>query len=52
MNICIVGCGKVGTTIISSLVSEGHDVVVVDSNNEVVSEICNIYDVMGVCNRQ
>lgn len=49
MNICIVGCGKVGTTIISSLVSEGHDVVVVDSNSEVVSEICNIYDVMGVC---
>ncbi|MBQ5320842.1 MAG: Trk system potassium transporter TrkA [Oscillospiraceae bacterium] len=48
MNIVIVGCGKIGTTIISSLVSEGHDVVAVDSNPSVINEISNSYDVMCV----
>ena len=27
MKIIVVGCGKIGATIIESLVSEGHDVV-------------------------
>lgn len=49
MKIIIIGCGKIGTTILSSLVAEGHDIVAVDSDNEVLSEIINIYDVMGVC---
>ena len=49
MNIVVVGCGKIGTTILASLVSEGHDVVALDSDPAVVSEIVNIYDVMGVC---
>ncbi len=49
MKIIIVGCGKIGTTIIESLLSEGHDITVVDSNPQVVSEISNIYDVMCVC---
>lgn len=46
MKIIIIGCGKIGTTILSSLVAEGHDIVAVDSDNEVLSEIINIYDVM------
>ena len=49
MNIIIVGCGKIGTTILSSLLSEGHDIVAVDSDPEVISEISNIYDSMCVC---
>lgn len=49
MNIIIVGCGKIGTTILSSLLAEGHDIVAVDSNPEVISEISNIYDSMYVC---
>lgn len=49
MRIIVVGCGKIGTAILSSLVSEGHDVVVLDDDPEVVSNITNIYDVMGVC---
>lgn len=49
MNIIVVGCGKIGTAIISNLVSEGHDVTAVDNSQAVVSEIANIYDVMSVC---
>ncbi len=49
MNIIIAGSGKIGATLISSLVSEGHDVVVIDHDPQVVEDITNIYDVMGVC---
>ena len=49
MNIVVVGCGKIGTTILSSLVSEGHDVVAIDTDPAVIEEITNIYDVIGVC---
>ncbi len=49
MYIIINGCGKIGKTIVASLLEEGHDVTVIDNNPAVVSEITNIYDVMGVC---
>ncbi len=49
MNITVVGCGKIGSTILSSLVSEGHDMIAIDNDPAVVEEITNIYDVMGVC---
>lgn len=49
MNIVIVGCGKIGTTILASLVAEGHDVIAIDSNPKVINEITNIYDAIGVC---
>lgn len=49
MRIIVVGCGKIGTTVIDSFVAEGHDVVALDTNPSVVSEITNIYDVIGVC---
>ncbi|MBQ8896701.1 MAG: Trk system potassium transporter TrkA [Clostridia bacterium] len=49
MKIIIVGCGKIGTSIIESLVGEGSDVVAVDSSPAVIEEIGNIYDVMCVC---
>lgn len=49
MKIIIVGCGKIGTTIIAGLVSEGHDVVAVDRSQDTIEEISNIYDVMCVC---
>ncbi len=49
MKIIIVGCGKIGTTIIESLVREGHDVVAVDSDPAIIADISNVYDVMCVC---
>ncbi len=49
MNIIVVGCGKIGQSIIASLLSEGHDVVAIDKDPEIIEEVTNIYDVMGVC---
>ncbi len=49
MRIIVVGCGKIGKTVISSLTAEGHDVIAVDTNADVVAEINDIYDVMSVC---
>ena len=49
MKIILVGCGTIGTTIISSLVAEGHDIVAIDNDNDFLNEITNVYDVLGVC---
>ena len=49
MKIIIVGCGKIGTGVIESLVSEGHDIVAVDQDAETLHALGNIYDVMCVC---
>ena len=49
MKIVVVGCGKIGTVILSSLVAEGHDVVAIDNNPTVLNEVTTIHDVMGVC---
>ena len=49
MNIIVVGCGKIGTTILASLVAEGHNVVALDSNPETINEITNLYDAIGIC---
>ena len=49
MKIIIAGCGKIGTSVLSSLAQEGHDVTAVDKNPNVISELTNVYDVMGVC---
>lgn len=49
MKIVIFGCGKIGTTIISSLTGEGHDIVAMDKEQHVIEEVTNLYDVMGLC---
>lgn len=49
MKIIVAGCGKIGASIVSDLVSEGHDVTVLDSDADNIAEITNIYDVMGIC---
>lgn len=49
MKIIVAGLGKIGATLVSTLEAEGHDVVVIDCNPQVIEEITNMYDVMGVC---
>lgn len=49
MNIIVAGCGKIGKTIVSSLVSEGHNVTVIDKDKKVIEEITDTLDAMGVC---
>ena len=48
MNITVAGCGKIGMEIVAALAAEGHDVVAVDIDADVVNLITNVYDVMGV----
>ncbi len=49
MKITVVGCGKIGCTVIESLLAEGHEITAIDNDEDVISEITNIYDVMAVC---
>lgn len=48
MKIIIIGCGKIGVTILQSLINEGHNVVAIDQNPNVVSELSTVYDAMYV----
>ena len=48
LKIIIVGCGKVGSTLVEQLVMEGHDVTVIDTNISKIEELTNLYDIMGV----
>ncbi len=49
MNIIVAGCGKIGKTIIKSMVDEKHNVTAIDVDREIVSSVTNIYDIMGIC---
>lgn len=49
MKILIAGCGKIGVTITESMLKEGHDVTVIDSDRNRINEMMNIYEVIGVC---
>ena len=48
MNIIIVGCGKVGSTLAKQLSKEGHNISIIDTNERVVEEFSNNHDVMGI----
>ena len=48
LKIIIVGCGKVGVTLVEQLSKEGHDITIVDKNAEKIQEIANFYDIMGL----
>ncbi len=48
MEIVIIGVGKIGGTLVESLIKEKHNIVVVDNNGEVVDDIVNRYDVKGI----
>ena len=48
MDIIVAGCGKIGESIIRSLVSEDLNITAIDTNIDVINEITNIYDFIGV----
>ena len=47
MNIIIVGCGKVGYTLVEQLGGENHNITVIDTNEEKVNSITDDLDAMG-----
>jgi len=48
MNIIIAGSGKVGTTLALRLSQEGYAITLIDSNQQVLEDICEQCDAMGV----
>lgn len=48
MNIIIVGCGKVGYTLVEQLGGENHDITVIDELEEKVHSITDELDAMGI----
>lgn len=48
MNIIIAGCGKVGELLTAYISREGHNVVVIDNEPQIIEDIVNEYDVKGI----
>ncbi len=48
MQIIIVGCGNVGSTLAEQLSKEGHNITAIDIDAHRVETVANQYDVMGV----
>ena len=48
LKIIIVGCGKVGQTLVAQLMKEGHDITLIDKDPQIIQEMTNLYDVMGI----
>ena len=48
LKIIIVGCGKVGSTLIEQLSKEGHDITIIDKRADKIQNMANLYDVMGI----
>lgn len=48
LRIIIVGCGKVGVTLVEQLTNEGNDLTLIDKNADKIAEITNMYDVLGI----
>ena len=48
LRIIIVGCGKVGHTLVEQLSQEGHDITIVDRDAQRTQALANLYDIMGV----
>lgn len=48
MNIIIVGCGKVGSTLVEQLDKKGNNITIIDNDSSVVSRVSGENDVMGI----
>ena len=48
MRIVVVGDGKVGRTLSQHLTVEGHEIVIIDNDKQVIDEAVNTQDIVGV----
>ena len=48
MNIIILGAGKVGSYLTSGLAEEGHDILVIDRDKDILDRLLASNDVMGI----
>lgn len=49
MKIVILGDGKIGRTLCEQLEKEGHDIVMIDRNEDSLNELTNKLDVLCIC---
>lgn len=49
MNIVIVGAGSVGSELVEQLALEDHNIVIIDTQGEVIENLINSFDVKGIC---
>lgn len=48
LKIIIVGCGKVGATLVEQLIKEGHEITIIDKSPKKIQSLTNMYDIMGL----
>ncbi|MCR5233076.1 MAG: Trk system potassium transporter TrkA [Lachnospiraceae bacterium] len=48
LRIIIVGCGKVGSTLVEILSNESNDITIIDKNPRILESLTNTFDVMGI----
>lgn len=48
MKIIIVGVGKVGRLLVDYLTKENHEVIIIDTNEDIINELVDTFDVIGV----
>ena len=48
MKIIVIGCGRVGRTLVEKLNAEGHDVTAIDASAEKIKNVVFRYDIKGV----
>lgn len=49
MNVIIVGMGRVGSVLVEELYQEGHNIIAVERNADLLQECINKFDIQGVC---
>jgi len=49
MKVIIVGMGRVGSVLVEELCKEGHSIIAVERNADLLQECINKFDIQGVC---
>ena len=49
MNIIVAGAGKTGLTLAQQMIAEGHNITLIDTNNQILENAVDRYDAMAVC---
>ena len=48
MKIVVIGCGVIGSAVIRELCTEGHDIVAIEENRDILEKAINNFDIAGI----
>lgn len=48
MKIVVIGCDKIGSSVVELLIKDGHEICVVDIESKRVQRACDIYEITGI----